>query len=85
VLMAKLFALPAMRRRRGNPNWGKPHSIPAVVTEFEQQVTRLGLTKQTFTASFELRKWCESNRNRCYIPEWLLAAWSIPVDSIFSD
>lgn len=29
-------------------------------------------------------RWCERNRNRCYIQEWLLDVWGIPVDSIFS-
>ena len=31
-------------------------------------------------SSTELRSWCEHNRNRCYIPEWLLERWAIPVD-----
>jgi hypothetical protein len=26
----------------------------------------------------------ENNRNRCYIPEWLLEAWDIPVDTDFN-
>jgi hypothetical protein len=83
--MPKPFVLPAVRRKRGNPNWGQPlPHIPYGLTEFEQQVKKLGLTKDTCAASSELRIWCESNRNRCYIPEWLLGAWGIPVDSIFS-
>ena len=49
-----------------------------VATEFEIKVKQLGLTKQTCAASKELRSWCESNRNRCYIPEWLLNEWGIP-------
>jgi len=24
-----------------------------------------------------LRNWCERNKNRCYIPEWLLEEWGI--------
>jgi len=51
-----------------------------VATEFESQVLRLGLTMKTYTASTELRAWCENNKNRCYIPEWLLAEWGITVD-----
>jgi predicted secreted protein len=31
--------------------------------------------------SARLRAWCEENRNRCYIPEWLLDAWDIHVDT----
>jgi len=75
----------AMSRKRGNPNWGRSGGpIPAVVTEFEKEVRRLGLTKQTCIGSSELRLWCERNRNRCYIPEWLLEEWEILVDSYFS-
>ncbi len=59
--------------RRGNPNWGQPlPGLPAVPTEFEMQVKRLGLTKPEYIASDELRRWCEHNRNRVYVPEWLL-------------
>lgn len=68
-------------RKRGNPNWGKP--IPPAVrvpTEFEEQVEKLGLTHETCAASQTLRHWCERNKDRCYVPEWLLKAWSIPVD-----
>lgn len=85
--MAKPLVLPAMRRRRGNPNWSSGHPTqvaPAGATEFEVEVRKLGLTKDTWVASSELRRWCKSNRNRCYIPEWLLGAWGIPVDSVFS-
>jgi hypothetical protein len=71
-----------MHRRRGNPNWGKPFRPGRVLaTEFELQVRKLRLTRDTYTCSVELRIWCEQNRNRCYIPEWLLDAWNITVDS----
>src|SRR5438094_1349862 len=74
-------SLPAMTRRRGNPNWGRPGgTVPAIVTEFERQVRRLGLTRETCADSGELRRWCECNRNRCYIPEWLLEEWEIAVE-----
>jgi len=33
-----------------------------------------------YTASDRLRTWCEDNKNRFYIPEWLLAEWDIAVD-----
>ncbi len=85
--MVKPFVFPPVRRRRGNPNWssGRPAQVaPAAATEFEVEVRKLGLTKDTYAASSELRNWCEHNRNRCYIPEWLLGAWGIPQDSIFS-
>jgi hypothetical protein len=79
--MAKPSILPPIGRKRGNPNWGKPiPPVPAGATEFEKQVQKLGLSKETCVASTELRKWCERNRNQCYIPEWLLDAWRITVD-----
>jgi len=69
-------------RKRGNPNWGKPMDQPAPVvpTEFEVRVKSLGLREGNYTKSEELRKWCEHNKNRVYIPEWLLKNWGIPVD-----
>ena len=69
--------------RRGNPNWGhgQPfHGAPPAATEFEVQVHQLRLTKETCADSTELRKWCERNKNRCYIPEWLLDQLGISVD-----
>ena len=32
-----------------------------------------------------LRYCCEHNRNRCYVPEWLLGAWGTDVDATFSE
>lgn len=67
-------------RRRGNPNWGKALQLPPVgPTQFEIQVELLGLNSAKFVDSVELRDWCEHNRNRFYIPEWLLKAWQIEV------
>jgi hypothetical protein len=37
-----------------------------------------------YASSRELRTWCDRNRNRVYIPEWLLEKWDITVDAIFS-
>ena len=68
-------------RKRGNPNWGRSGPFPpATATEFETQVRQLHLTPETYVFSDRLRSWCERNRNRFYIPEWLLDAWDIPVD-----
>lgn len=47
------------------------------------QVGRLQLTRAEYVTSAELKRWCERNRNRCYIPEWLLEAWELPVEDIF--
>jgi hypothetical protein len=79
--MTKPLVPIATHRRRGNPDWGKfIQPIPAVATQFELQVKQLGLTKQTYTTSARLRAWCEDNKNRYYIPEWLLEEWEITVD-----
>jgi hypothetical protein len=76
------MAIPvAHTRKRGNPNWGRPMpSAPALPTEFEQQVRQLQLTARMYASSRDLRAWCERNRNRCYVPEWLLEEWGISVD-----
>ena len=77
----KALNLPT-KRRRGNPNWGKPlQPANVVLTEFEAQAARLGLTKADYVASAELKRWCDRNRNRVYIPEWLLAEWQMQVET----
>ncbi len=53
---------------------------PALATAFEEQVRKLGLNLQTCATSKELRLWCERNKDRCYIPEWLLARWNLSVN-----
>jgi len=83
--MAIPVALPDTKRKRGNPNWGRPiPPAPALATEFELRVRQLQLTAGMYTSSHELRAWCERNRNRLYIPEWLLEEWGITVDLNFS-
>ena len=82
--MAIPVALPATTRKRGNPNWGRPIApLLALPTEFEMQVRQLQLMAEMYTSSRELRAWCERNRNRLYVPEWLLKEWSITVDLNF--
>jgi hypothetical protein len=53
---------------------------PNVPTAFETQVRKLGLNEQNCATSEELRQWCKSNKDRCYIPDWLLKRWEISVD-----
>jgi hypothetical protein len=78
-------APPATTRKRGNPNWGRPMPpVRAFATEFELQVRQLQLTAKMYTSSAELHTWCERNRNRFYIPEWLLEEWGITVELNFS-
>ena len=74
-----MIAHPTMvHKRRETPNWEKPFSSPTpVATEFEGIALRLGLTKETYSSSSQLRIWCERNSNRCYVPEWLLKEWGI--------
>jgi len=48
------------------------------------RVRQLQLITETYTSSRELRAWCERNRNRCYVPEWLLGEWGITVDATLS-
>jgi hypothetical protein len=82
--MAIPGALPAPKRKRGNPNWGRPIApLLALPTGFEMRVRQLRLTAGMYTSSVELRTWCEQNRNRVYIPEWLLEEWGITVDATF--
>ena len=74
-------ALPATKHKRGNPNWGRPMPpVPALATQFELRARQLQLTRRMYTSSSDLRIWCEQNRNRLYIPEWLLEEWGITVD-----
>lgn len=82
----KPFAPPDGKRPRGNPNWGKPLApIRALPTEFEMEVKRLGLRRSECVASAALKRWCDRNRNRVYVPEWLLAEWEMQVEAHFSD
>ena len=60
------------------------HSAPQTQTEFEMQVERLSLSVEEYVRSAELRRWCELNRERVYIPEWLLEKWGMTVAQIFS-
>ena len=83
--MAIPVALPAAKRKRGNPNWGHPIApLLALPTEFEMRVRQLQLTAETYSSSRQLRAWCERNRNRLYVPEWLLKEWGITVDATLS-
>ena len=80
--MAESDLLPRITRKRGNPNWGRPmRPGPALATAFEVEVKQLRLTAEQYVGSAGLRRWCEENRNRSYIPEWLLKAWNISVNS----
>jgi len=70
--------------RSGNPEWGKQGPVRSGPTEFDMEVARLRLTPAQFVRSWQLRRWCEQNRNRVYIPEWLLKEWQIIVEDTFN-
>ena len=71
-----------MLRKHGNPNWGRSGPFPpAITTAFEMKVKQLRLRPGQYISSPRLRKWCEENKNQCYIPEWLLNAWNISINS----
>ena len=77
--------VPTWKRRRGNPNWGQPlKPIPAILTEFEAEVARLGLQQPDYVFSDALKRWGKSNRNRVYVPEWLLDEWRMHVETDWS-
>jgi hypothetical protein len=57
---------------------------PAHATQFELRVGELRLTPKTYASSVQLRIWCEQNRNRLYVPEWLLEEWGMRVEPTFS-
>jgi hypothetical protein len=79
--MAIPVVLQSPTRKRGNPAWGRPVPPARVLpTEFEMQARRLRLTKEMYVSSRELRLWCAQNRNRVYVPEWLLQEWHMTVE-----
>ncbi|PWT78427.1 MAG: hypothetical protein C5B58_15310 [Acidobacteria bacterium] len=82
--MAKPLTLRNIKRGRGNPDWGKFKPILALPTEFEIEVARLGLRKSEYVSSAALKRWCDRNRNRVYVPEWLLVEWDMQVEMNFS-
>jgi hypothetical protein len=80
-MLAFVYCYAAQTRKSDMEQRGQPlQPARAGATEFEAQVRQLRITKQPCADSRELRRWCERNRNRCYIPEWLLKSWEMPVD-----
>jgi hypothetical protein len=75
---------PMDQRQEISSNWasGRPSRTPsAMPTAFETRARELSLTAPMYADSQQLRRWCEDNLNKCYIPEWLLKAWGISVNS----
>lgn len=76
-----------MKRGRGNPKWASGPCTPTtshLATAFEEQVRKLGSDEQSCATSEELRRWCDRNKNYCYIPERLLELWGIVVEAHFT-
>lgn len=72
-----------MARRNIIHNWSSGISAPApsaAASEFERVMFELGLTLETCVDSLELKEWCLRNKDRKFIPEWLLKHWQMPVD-----
>jgi hypothetical protein len=73
---------------RRNHNWASGGAFtlpPSGPTEFESYARKLGLNERAYASSRELRAWCERNRHRCYVPEWLLIEWGLRVEPILSE
>jgi len=51
-----------------------PLAMPDGPTKFERTVARLGLadTPEAWAQSKSLRDFVKANKNKCYIPEWLI-------------
>jgi hypothetical protein len=77
-----------MKHKRGNTNWGRPappsqtHGVENICA-FDKLAEKLQLQPEQYEQSSALRAWVKSNRNRRYVPEWLLLAWNLDVDSQF--
>lgn len=67
-----------MKRKRGNPNWGKPDIYSAADVQpssFEQIVRKLKLSLDQYLASVQLKEWVRKNKDHKYVPSDLLKAW----------
>ena len=71
-----------MRKRRGNPHWGKPGSLVAIsLSTFEYQVRALGLSPEDYVRSRALKQWVLKNKEHRYVPPELLRAWGFAIDT----
>jgi hypothetical protein len=82
--MATRVALGTAKRKRGNPNWGVPLRRCSVCLLSLKCGSSNCTSWQTPIRPRVNSAWCERNRNRVYIPEWLLGKWGITVDTTFS-
>jgi len=71
-----------MKKKRGNPNWGKPelHSTLFVrPNSFEEVVKKLRLSPTEYESSIQLQDWARNNKDQKYVPSTLLQAWGLDV------
>jgi hypothetical protein len=68
-----------MKKKSGNPTWGKADMgpAPAGATSFEEVVKRLGLSPDEYLDSPQLKDWVRKNKDEKYVPSDLLKAWKI--------
>jgi hypothetical protein len=67
-----------MSKQRGNPNWCQPQSLipfSPVLSAFELQTRRLGLSPDEFVSSEPLKEWARKNKDQKFVPSDLLQAW----------
>jgi hypothetical protein len=71
-----------MKKKRGNPNWGKPDLKPApiVAPSFEEVVKKLRLSPTEYASSVPLKDWVQKNKDQKYVPSDLLKTWKITAD-----
>jgi hypothetical protein len=71
-----------MKKKRGNPNWGKPELHSALLVQpnsFEQVVKKLRLSPTEYESSIQLQDWARNNKDQKYVPSTLLQAWGLDV------
>jgi len=73
-----------MKKKRGNPNWGKPDiqpTGPVQPSSFEQVVRKLRLSPEQYAGSVPLKDWVRKNKDQKYVPSDLLEAWDFDAAS----
>ena len=73
-----------MKKKRGNPNWGKSAAHfagDAQPSSFEQIVRKLQLSPDQYLGSVQLKEWVRKNKDQKYVPSDLLEAWDFEAAS----
>jgi hypothetical protein len=67
-----------MKKKRGNPNWGKTAvqlAVDVQPSSFEQIVRKLRLSPEQYLGSVQLKEWVRKNKDQ-NVPSDLLKAWN---------